>query len=150
MHLNRCERERRMIWNASLALALMLGITGCASRHGTESSQDFPTGKSPEPAPAKPTTPPGKKFVPTPDAGPTIVTASSSRAGRISLVNGSARYVVVTYSVGELPPRDARLVVFRAGLKVAELKVTDFSRDINAAADIVAGDCEVGDDVREP
>ncbi len=144
-----------MIWNGSLALALMLGIVGCASRSGSDPSQSFPTGKSEKPSPP-PTVSSGaassSKAAPAtaPDAGPTIVTPSGARVGRVSLVNGSARYVIVTYAVGELPPRDARLYVFRDGLKVAELKVTDYSRDINAAADIEAGDCKVGDEVREP
>ncbi len=153
MHWNRCEREGRMIWNGGWALALALGLTACASRPGAEPSQNFPTGKSPKstsaPAVTSATTA-APKALPAPDAGPTIVTPSSARVGRISLVNGSARYVIVTYAVGELPSRDSRLYVFRDGLKVAELKVTDFSRDINAAADIEAGDCKVGDEVREP
>lgn len=42
-----------------------------------------------------------------------------------------------------------RLNVYRNGLKVGELKVTGPQRDNNTVADIVAGECQVGDEVRE-
>ena len=69
---------------------------------------------------------------------------------RIASVNPTARHVVVTYAVGlPLPSRDARLSVYRAGLKVAEVKVSKERLDVNVVADIVAGECQVGDEVRE-
>ena len=117
-----------------MALVLVLALTACASRRKAESSsQTFPAGQTP--APSAP--------------GGTIVTPARPKSGRITLVNPSARYVIVTFSLGQLPARESRLQVYRDGLKVAELKVTDFILDINAAADIVAGECQVGDEVRE-
>jgi hypothetical protein len=141
-----------MRWNCWLALALMLFMTACASRRGPKVDKTFPETRTPaaaSPAPASaPVSPTPTR--PTPNAGGTIVTPGVPKVGRVSLVNGSARYVIVTFGVGQLPVRDAWLHVYRDGLKVAELRVTDFTRDINAAADIMAGECRVGDEVRVP
>ncbi|MBN2505862.1 MAG: hypothetical protein JXQ71_04125 [Verrucomicrobia bacterium] len=68
--------------------------------------------------------------------------------GKISLVNPNARYVVVSYPVGALPELGRRLNVFRNGLKVGEIKITGPQRDLNIVADIVAGQCQRGDEVR--
>jgi hypothetical protein len=77
------------------------------------------------------------------------VTPSQQRAGRISSVNPGARYVVITYSVGvPLPAIEQRLNVYRAGLKVAEVRVSKEQVDVNTVADIITGECKVGDEVR--
>ena len=79
-----------------------------------------------------------------------IVTPSQGRAGRIASVHSTGHFVVITFPVGiPLPPAEHRLNVYRAGLKVAEVKVNALNIDVNTVADIVAGDCEVGDEVRE-
>jgi hypothetical protein len=44
---------------------------------------------------------------------------------------------------------DRRLNVYRGGLKVAELKVSKERIDVNTIADLVAGECRIGDEVRE-
>jgi len=119
----------------------ILASTGCSAHRNSGSSQSFPVNNSrPSTVPA-PATPPVTTG--------TIVTPARPKSGHVTLVNGSARYVVVTFSLGQLPAHESHLAVYRNGLKVAELKVTGFSRDINAVADIVMGECEVGDEVRE-
>jgi hypothetical protein len=86
----------------------------------------------------------------TPKSSPVIVTATESRAGRVTSVNASARYVVISYPVGTpLPVVDTRLHVYRDGLKVAEVKVSKEQIDINTVADIVTGECRIGDEVRQ-
>jgi hypothetical protein len=124
-----------MRWNCWIAVALLVSLSACKTRRASPPAQTFPgaSGKS--------------RQISHPDG--TIVTPAQPKVGRISLVNPSGRYVIVTYAVGVLPARESRLNVYRGGLKVAELRVTDFSRDLNAAADIVAGECQVGDEVRE-
>lgn len=67
----------------------------------------------------------------------------------MAAVNGAGRFVVVTFPPGALPAADRRLHAFRDGLMVAELRPTRWQRDFNLVADIVTGDCEVGDEVRE-
>ena len=58
--------------------------------------------------------------------------------------------MVVTYALGNLPGPDRRLGVYRNGLKVGEIKITGPARDNNTVADIVAGECQNGDEVKEP
>lgn len=118
-----------MHWNCWNLLALLLLLSGCASRPKT--------GPSSSPA-DRPNSGPGS----------TIVTPAEPSIGRITLVRASAGYVIVTYTLGQLPARDSRLQVYRNGLKVAELKVTDLSRDVNAVAEVLAGECQVNDEVR--
>jgi len=113
-----------------MAGALMLA--GCA-----RSQHEFPTQPSDAAtgATAKPPT--------------VIVTPAPANAGRITSVNPAARYVVITYPVGvALPAIDRKLDVYRSGLKVAEVKITGPSRDLNTVADITAGECQPGDEVR--
>ena len=69
--------------------------------------------------------------------------------GRVASVNLNGRFVVLSYPIGGLPPVDRRLNVYRAGLKVGELKVNRWQLDNLAVADIVAGECRVGDETRE-
>jgi phage tail tube protein FII len=55
----------------------------------------------------------------------------------------------VTYPIGvQLPAIERKLDVYRAGLKVAEIKITGPSRDLNTVADIIAGECRPGDEAR--
>lgn len=83
------------------------------------------------------------------NSAPVIVTPSQGIAGRITSVNAASRYVVISYPIGiPLPQVEQRLNVYRAGLKVAEIKITGPSRDTNTIGDIVAGDCQIGDQVR--
>jgi hypothetical protein len=38
---------------------------------------------------------------------------------------------------------------YRQGLKVADVRISGPQRDVHTVVDIVAGECRVGDDVRE-
>ena len=109
-----------MRWTTLLLLAGALALAGCARKHKTT----MPNG--------------------------VIVTPSSATSGKVTSVNSSARYAVITYPIGvPLPEVDRRLNVYRAGLKVAEIKITGPSRDLNTVADITTGECQPGDEVRE-
>jgi len=78
-----------------------------------------------------------------------IVTPAPVNAGRITSVNPAGRFVVITYPIGvPLPSLEQKLDVYRAGLKVAEIKITGPARDLNTVADITAGECQPGDEVR--
>ena len=78
-----------------------------------------------------------------------IVTPSAQVQGRVALVNPKARYVVVSFPIGAVPAIQQRMHVFRSGLKVGEIKITGPQRDFNIAADIIDGECQIGDEVRE-
>ncbi|MBC8001023.1 MAG: hypothetical protein H7X97_00430 [Opitutaceae bacterium] len=77
-----------------------------------------------------------------------IMTPARSIAGRVVTVNTAARFVVLTYSFGFLPPIDQRLNVYRLGRKVGELKVTGPQQDTNTAADLLSGEIQIGDEAR--
>jgi hypothetical protein len=77
-----------------------------------------------------------------------IVTQENGLIGKVALVRTAERFVVLNFPVGRLPVIDQRLNLYRAGLKVGEVKVTGPQYDDNIVADLVAGDSEVGDQVR--
>lgn len=64
-------------------------------------------------------------------------------------MNANLRFVVVTFPLGQLPPTDSRMNVFRNGAIVGEVKITGPQRDDNSVADIVLGDAQKGDEVRQ-
>ena len=128
----------RIVYCVGLCLLIFVG---CARKKASEPFMPPPAvtpgnlqSASPEPSAS------GSKLIVTPD---------SQTHGQVALVNPNQRYLVVSFPVGSLPPVDRRLNVYRNGLKVAEIKITGPQRDFNIAADIVAGECQVGDEVRE-
>jgi len=88
---------------------------------------------------------------PSPSTSPPklIVTPGHLTTGRVSSVNAAGRFVILTFPLGAVPSAEKRLYVYRGGLKVGEVKVTPPPLDINIAADIIAGECQVGDEVRD-
>jgi hypothetical protein len=69
--------------------------------------------------------------------------------GRVSRVNTDGGFVILSYPMGKLPPVGKKLGVYRAGMKVGELKVSEPQYQHNTAADITAGEAHVGDEARE-
>jgi len=115
-----------------LLLLLAVGFSGCASKKGSNALTTPAGGASGGRRPTE-----------------AIVTPASGTVGRVTSVNANARFVVLSYPVGILPALERRLNVYRSGLKVAELKVTGPTRDTHTVADILAGDCQIGDEARE-
>jgi hypothetical protein len=64
-------------------------------------------------------------------------------------VNPKARYAVLGYSLGSVPPIDSRVFSYRGGFKVGELRVTGPARENNTVADVLVGECQVGDEIRK-
>ncbi len=69
--------------------------------------------------------------------------------GRIASVNLVSRFVVVTYPTTQLPPDGRRLGIYRDGRKLGEVKVTGFKQETFAAADLLSGEAQVGDEIRD-
>lgn len=114
----------------------MVGTAGCAARR-----EDYGALAQPSPAGTGGSTPLKPATV--------IVTPATGNRGRITSVNLTSRHVVVSYPIGiQLPLIEQRLSVYRAGLKVAELKVSKERIDVNLVADIISGECRAGDEVR--
>ena len=85
---------------------------------------------------------------PAPDAR-LIVTPAEGLNGKVAWVNSNLRFVVITFPVGQMPALDQRLNVYRRGLKAGELKISGPQSDDSIVADIVAGEAEPGDAVRD-
>ena len=78
-----------------------------------------------------------------------IMTSSAEVQGRVASVNPNARYAVISFPIGALPALQQRMQVYRGGLKVAEIKITGPQIEFNIIGDIVDGECQVGDTVRQ-
>jgi hypothetical protein len=83
-----------------------------------------------------------------PNAKP-IVTQDRTLTGKIKTVSPRSKFVVINFPIGHLPETDQHLFVYRNGNKVAELKVTAWQQDDNVVADIITGEVQEGDEVRE-
>ena len=85
-----------------------------------------------------------------PAGAPAAPTAAPENAllGKVALVNGAGRFVVLNFPLGKMAAVDQRLSLYRHGLKVGEVKVTGPQRGDNIVADLVAGAAEIGDEAR--
>jgi len=108
-------------------LLFALALSGCSWMKGAKK----PAKEQPAGAPATPATAPVNAMV-----------------GKVALVNGTARFVVVNFPLGKMAAVDQRLTLYRHGLKVGEVKVTGPQRGDNIVADLVAGEAEIGDEAR--
>lgn len=107
---------------ALFILTLSLGLVGCKStKVDKEKGQDKPS------AEVKPV---------------------QIYTGKIALVKGALKYVVVDGELDAVPPAGTLLSVYRGENKVGEIKVSPQIRSSNYAADIVSGAPLVGDSVR--
>jgi len=84
-----------------------------------------------------------------------IVTPDLTSAAKVVAVNEVGRFVVLNFPVGKTPKDQQTMFIYRAGLKVAEVKVsgsvaagTADPENGNIVADLVTGDPKVGDSVR--
>jgi len=78
-----------------------------------------------------------------------IVTPDYSLAARVVSVNTVGRFVVLSFPASRMPKMDQTLFIYRAGLKAAEVRITGPQQDSNIVADLVSGDAQVGDTVRD-
>lgn len=78
-----------------------------------------------------------------------IVTPDNSLAGKVVTYNSVGRFVVLRFPPDRMPKDGQTLFVYRGGLKVGELKISGEQRDNFIVADVVNGDAQVGDDVRD-
>lgn len=123
-----------------LTLAVMLSGSGCAwtKRHmpwhhhqGTTTSKAAPTTQTPNAQPRM------------------IVTPDDSLAARVLRVNTVGRFVILNFPQGKMPKLDQHMFLYRAGLKTAEVKIVGPQQDTSIVADILSGDAQEGDTVRD-
>ena len=90
----------------------------------------------------KPKGPPPEK------PSPPMVTPDLSPMGRVALVNNEARFVVINFPPGTVPPVGQPMNVNHRGLKIGEVKITGPQRDNDTVADLTTGAAYVGDEVK--
>src|SRR5215469_4475848 len=78
-----------------------------------------------------------------------IVTPDQSLAAKVIRVNATGRFAILNFPDGRMPKLDEHLFLYRAGLKIAEVKVVGPQQDTSIVADIVSGEVKEGDVVRE-
>jgi hypothetical protein len=78
-----------------------------------------------------------------------IVTPDTGLTGKVVKVNPAARFVVLNFPVGHLPAVNQPMQLYRRGLRVGEVRVTGPQLDDNIVGDIVNGDAQEGDVVRD-
>lgn len=80
---------------------------------------------------------------------PAIVTPDNSLTAKVVSYNSVGRFVVLSCPVGQMPRLGQTLFLYRNGLKVSEIKITGPQNDSNIVADLLTGDAQVGDAVRD-
>lgn len=120
------------------ALLLLLSATGCLWAHHTQQQS---------PPPAVWVAPPVATNAP--DTNVFTVTLAQGANGRVASVNPNLEFVVLTFPLGQMPPIEHHLDVYRNGTKVGEVKITGPQQEDNTVADIVSGGAIKGDEVRE-
>lgn len=78
-----------------------------------------------------------------------LVTPAEMLVGKVAAYNAAGRFAVLDFPAGHLPLVDQTLFVYRQGLKVGEVKVTGPQRDNNTVADLISGEAQKGDDIRD-
>ncbi len=68
--------------------------------------------------------------------------------GQVKSVNSASAFVVVDFYLSQLPQVGQRMNVYRRGLKVGEIKISGPEMSRYIAADIVAGEVQMGDEAR--
>jgi hypothetical protein len=85
-----------------------------------------------------------------PAAPPAIVTPDNSLTARVLSYSASGRFVVLGFPVGQMPKPNQSFFLYREGMKVGEVKIdSSQQRDNLIVADLVAGEAQVGDEVRD-
>jgi hypothetical protein len=78
-----------------------------------------------------------------------IITPEELLVGTVASYNTAGRFVVLDFPVGQMPVLDQVLFIYRRGLKVGEVKVGAQRLDYLAVADLIAGEAQKGDEVRD-
>jgi hypothetical protein len=90
-----------------------------------------------------------KHATPAAVAPQTIVTPDNSLAARVVSYNASGRFVVLSFPPGQTPKLDQSFFLYRDGMKVGEVKITGPQRENNIVADLITGEAQVGNEVRD-
>ena len=125
-----------------LVLAMTLSGSGCAwmKRH-TPWNHPATTTSDSAPAPKTKAKPQNQSQL--------IVTPDDTLAAKVLTVNTIGRFVVLNFPEGQMPKIGQYMYLYRAGLKTAEVKIVGPQQDTSIVADIISGDAQTGDTVRD-
>jgi hypothetical protein len=138
-----------------LVLAMVFLSPGCAwtKRHTPWHHNNTTTADTgatePAPAPAPKSKAKAKTKAADPNQSQLIVTPDDTLAAKVLSVNAVGRFVVLNFPEGKMPKIDQHMYLYRAGLKTAEVKIAGPQKDTSIVADILSGDAQAGDTVRE-
>ena len=135
----------RILFSSVLIASVFLGA--CAGKKDqtfqTPPAAATGTETTAEPAPVS------EKKIASPKKSELIVTPQSSVTGKVVRYNDAGRFVVLDFPLGRVPAADQRMFLYRRGLKTAEVKISPWQRENLIVADIVTGDAQEGDEVRD-
>jgi hypothetical protein len=103
--------------------ALAAAVSGCRSRDGKGAAA-----KVPEP--------------------PVTYRALDASVGRVISVNERLRFVVLDYTLSQIPRPGSRLALYRSTNIIGALKLSPWMNSYTAAADFLEGTPQVGDEAR--
>ena len=97
---------------------------------------------------------------PNPDATATTTTPATKSpkvtlvpdtglVGKVASVNASLHFVVLNFPVGRMAAIDQQMALYHQGQKIGDVKITGPQQDDNIIADVISGEAEAGDEVRE-
>jgi hypothetical protein len=132
-----------------LVLAMVFSGSGCAwmKRHTPWHHNNTTDTTANEPAPAPKTK--AKASKQKQNQSQLIVTPDDTLAAKVMTVNTVGRFVVLNFPEGQMPKMDEHMYLYRAGLKTAEVKIVGPQQDTSIVADIISGDAQKGDTVRD-
>ncbi len=133
-------------------------LTGCSSAK-VQSTQDAPSLELPPPISTprksnrrpKPQKSPAKPPDPIQNEPPAARAPSApiqSANGQVVSVNAALKFIVIDYSLFKVPSPGIRVNLYRQSQKVGEARLTGPAMDTVIAADLIAGEARVGDEVR--
>jgi hypothetical protein len=77
-----------------------------------------------------------------------MIAPAVSPSGRVAMVNNKARYIVIVFPVGQVPPVNTRLSVFHGEARTGEVRITGPTTDNLTVADLLSGGALEDDLVR--
>lgn len=117
----------RVIFRLALTTAV-IALAGCASRQDARYASPSELIKS-QPKP--------------------IVKPSDVITGTVISVNAVGRFVVLSFPVIRMPAVGQTLFLYREGLKIGEVKITDQQLNDKVVADLIKGEAKPGDEARD-
>ena len=140
---------------AGIGLAVLLA--GCAQPKEKTAYQPVPGPSqpkvalpSPEPVPATTAAPTNKPSAKKPaPARPSVVIATAAFHGKVIKFVEQGRFVVLEFPLTQMPANGKRLYLYRNDLKVGEVQVTGPRREEHTVGDLLQGEAQAGDAVRD-